>query len=88
MKTLQVLTLGLAFGAIAMAASAADEPNILTVTVTAKRHATVPASQLAPPRAHVEVPVILPTDMPEAEIHYHLSPIGAPPAPAVPQATP
>jgi hypothetical protein len=27
--------------------------------------------------------VVLPTDMPEAEIDYHLSPIGAPPAPAV-----
>jgi hypothetical protein len=31
--------------------------------------------------------VLLPTDMPEAEIDYHLSPIGAPPAPAVTQAT-
>ena len=25
--------------------------------------------------------MVLPTDMPEAEIDYHLSPVGAPPAP-------
>ena len=35
-----------------------------------------------PPRAAVQISVVLPTDMPEAEIDYHLLPVGAPPAPA------
>ena len=83
MKTLQMLTVALLFGATAIAASAAEDPSVPTITITAKRHATVPASELVPPRANVEIKVVLPTDMPEAEIDYHLSPIGAPPAPAV-----
>jgi hypothetical protein len=83
MKTLQMLTVGLLFGATAFAASAAEDPSVPIITITAKRHAAVLASELVPPRGNVEITVVLPTDMPEAEIDYHLSPIGAPPAPAV-----
>ena len=83
MKTLQMLTVGLLFGATAIAASAAEDPSVPTITITAKRHAAVPASEIVLPRATIDVKVVLPTDMPEAEIDYHLSPIGAPPASAV-----
>ena len=83
MNTLRMLTAGLLLAATAAIAIAAEEQNVPTVTVTAKRHATVPASEAQPPRADVQISVVLPTDMPEAEIDYHLSPVGAPPAPAV-----
>jgi hypothetical protein len=83
MKTLQMFAVGLLFGTTAIAASAAEEPSVPTITITAKRHASVPALELVPPQANVEFTVVLPTDMPEAHIDYHLSPISAPPAPAV-----
>ena len=70
--------------AAAAAAMAAEEPSVTTVVVTAKRHMTVPAQ---PPREAVQVPVVMPTDMPEAEIDYHLTPVTPPPAPAVERAT-
>ena len=86
MNTLRMLTVGMLFpAATAAAATAAEEQIIDTITVTAKRH--VPAAERVPPRADFEITMVLPTDMPEAEIDYHLSPIGAPPAPAVAQAT-
>ena len=81
MQTLQLLTVGMVFAATALATSAAEEPSIPTITVTAKRHVT--GAERVPPRADLEITMVLPTDMPEAEIDYHLSPIGAPPAPAV-----
>ena len=81
MNTLRMLTAGMLLAATAAVAIAAEEPNVPTVTVTAKRHATVPADEGLPPRAAVQISVVLPTDMPEAEIDYHLSPVGAPPAP-------
>jgi hypothetical protein len=83
MNTLRMMTAGMLVALAAAAAMAAEDPNVPTVTVTAKRHATVPANQVAPPREAVQISVILPTDMPEAEIDYHLSPVVAPPAPAV-----
>jgi hypothetical protein len=83
MNTLRMLTAGMLLAATAAVAIAAEEQNVPTVTVTAKRHATVPASEAVPPRADVRISLVLPTDMPEAEIDYHLSPVGAPPAPAV-----
>jgi hypothetical protein len=83
MSTLRMLTAGMLLAAAATLATAAEEQSVPTVTVTAKRHATMPATQASPPRADVQIRVVLPTDMPEAEIDYHLSPVGAPPAPAV-----
>ena len=87
MNTLRMLTAGMLLAATAAAAMAAEEPNVLTVTVTAKRHVTVPATAGQPPREAVLVSVVLPTDMPEAEIDYHLTPVATPPAPAVERAT-
>ena len=81
MNTLRMLTAGMLLAATAAVAIAAEEPSVPTVTVTAKRHTTVPADEGLPPRAAVQISVVLPTDMPEAEIDYHLSPVGAPPAP-------
>jgi hypothetical protein len=80
MNTLRMLSAGLLLAATAAAAIAAEDENVPTVTVTAKRHTTVPASEGLPPRADIQISVVLPTDMPEAEIDYHLSPV-APPAP-------
>ena len=89
MNTLRMLTVGMLFAAAtATAATAAEEQSIDTITVTAKRHATVPVTERVAPQADIAITVILPTDMPEAEIDYHLSPIGAvPPAPVVERAT-
>lgn len=84
MNTLRMMTAGMLVALAAAAAMAAEDPNVPTVTVTAKRHATAPVDHAQPPREAVQiVAVILPTDMPEAEIDYHLSPVVAPPAPAV-----
>jgi hypothetical protein len=83
MKTLRMLTVGMLFGATAVAATAAEEPSVPTITVTAKRHATVPATERVAPRDDVQITFVMPTDMPEAEIDSHLTPIGAPPAPSV-----
>ena len=83
MKTLRVLTAAMLVAATAAASLAlADEPSVTTNTVTATRHGTaLPAERIAP-REDVTIPVIMPTDMPEAEIDYHLPPIAATP-PAV-----
>ncbi|HXS80334.1 MAG TPA: hypothetical protein VN818_08610 [Gammaproteobacteria bacterium] len=81
MNTLRMLTAGMLLAATAAVAIAAEEPSVPTVTVTAKRHVTVPADVGLPPRAAVQISMVLPTDMPEAEIDYHLSLVGAPPAP-------
>jgi len=84
MNTLRTLTLGMLLAATATVATAADEAGVETITVTAKRHATGPVVEHVPPQADVAITVVMPTDMPEAEIDFHLSPIGAvPPAPAV-----
>ncbi len=89
MNTLRIFTLGMLFAAAtAGGATAAEEQTIDTITVTAKRHTTVPATDRVAPESNVAITVIMPTDMPEAEIDFHLSPIGAvPPAPAVERAT-
>ncbi len=88
MNTLRTLTVGMLLAAAATVATAADETGVPTITVTAKRHATGPTVEHVPPQAGVAITVIMPTDMPEAEIDFHLSPIGAvPPAPAVERAT-
>ena len=84
MNTLRNLTVGMLLAAAAATAMAAEEPSIDTVTVTAKRHVTVPAAEA--PREAVQVSMVLPTDMPEAEIDFHLTPVIPPPAPAVARA--
>ncbi|HEX7236692.1 MAG TPA: hypothetical protein VF405_07000 [Gammaproteobacteria bacterium] len=78
MNTLRMVTAGLLLAATAAAANAAEDQTIPTVTVTAKRHVSAPATEA--PRADVEITVIMPTDMPEAEIDYHLPLVAAPPA--------
>ena len=73
MKTLHMFTVATLFAA---AATAAEDQSIPTITVTAKRpHA--PAVERVAPRTPVEITLTLPTDMPEAEIDYHLAPISA-----------
>jgi hypothetical protein len=86
MNTLRILTAGMLLAAAAATAMAAEEPSVETVTVTAKRHVTASAAAQAP-RDAVQVSVVLPTDMPEAEIDFHLTPVAPPPAPAVARAT-
>jgi hypothetical protein len=79
MKTLSVLTVGVMLAIGAATATAADDPNVLTITVTVKRpHA--PTVERVAPRTPVETAIVLPTDMPEAEIDYHLAPIAATPS--------
>ena len=85
MNALRILTAGMLLAAAAATAVAAEEPSIDTVTVTAKRHVTVPAAEA--PREAVQISVVMPTDMPEAEIDFHLTPVTPPPAPAVARAT-
>jgi hypothetical protein len=83
MKTLQTMLVGIFVAAATTAA--ADAPNLATITITAKRpHAGVTSTERVPPQSTIEIVAPLPTDMPEAEIDYHMSPIGVPPAPAVP----
>lgn len=85
MKTLRMLTAGLLL--TAAGAVAAEDTAVTTFTVTAKR-LVLPAAERVPPQADVAVIVLRPTDdMPEAEIDYHVSPIGAPSAPVVERAT-
>ena len=62
MNTLRMLTAGMLLAAAAATAMAAEEPSVTTIMVTAKRHITVPAQ---PPRESVQIPVVMPTDMPE-----------------------
>jgi hypothetical protein len=81
MKTLRMLTVGTLFAAVTAAVAAtAEESSIPTITITAKRHAALPAAERVPPEAHVPVTVILPTDMPEAEIDFHVTPVASLPA--------
>jgi hypothetical protein len=84
MNTLRMLTAGMLLAATAAVAMAAEELSVPTVMVMAKRHVTVPVQ---PPREAVQIPVVMPTDMPEAEIDFHLTPVTPPPAPAVERAT-
>lgn len=85
MNTLRRLIVGMLFAA-ATSAATAEEPSIETITVTAKRH-TAPGHRTRTATHGHRDRGFLPTDMPEAEIDYHLTPIGAPPAPAVERAT-
>jgi hypothetical protein len=86
MNTLRMLTAGMLWAAAAATAMAAEEPSLDTVPVTAKRHGTVPAAAEAP-REAVQIPLVLLSDMPEAEIDFHLTPVTPPPVPAVARAT-
>ncbi|HUQ50957.1 MAG TPA: hypothetical protein VM692_01970 [Gammaproteobacteria bacterium] len=82
MKTLRTFTIGCLLAAAAGVGTAAEEPSILTITVAAK-HAHAPTIERVTPDATVEkTPFVMPTDMPEADIHYQLAPIGAAHAPS------
>jgi hypothetical protein len=83
MKTLRMLTIGTLLAATAAWASADEESSVPTFTITAKRHATALAVEHVPPSSAIEFTTLVSLDMPEAEIDYRLSPLGAPPAPAV-----
>ena len=86
MKTLQTLLVGILVAAATTAAAA--EPSVATITITAKRpHANVTTAARVPPQSTVEIVSPLPTDMPEAEIDYHMPLSGVSPAPAVPRVT-
>ena len=87
MNTLRILTAGMLLAAAAATAIAAEEPSIDTVTVTAKRHVTTVPAAAEAPREAVQISIVMPTDMPEAEIDFHLTPVTPPPAPAVARAT-
>lgn len=79
MKTLQTLLVGILVAAAA--AAVAQEPGLDTFTVTAKRpHSSATHAERVPPQSTVEIVAPMPTDMPEAEIDYHMLPIGVPPA--------
>jgi hypothetical protein len=83
MKTLRMLTAGMLLAAAATAATAAEEATIPTITLTAKRmHALALAVERVPPQTPIVVTVLLPTDMPEAQIDTHLLAIGVLPAPS------
>ena len=54
--------------------AAAEEPALATITITAKPpHASVPTAERVPPKSTVEIVAPLPTDMPEAELDYHVA---------------
>ena len=75
MKALRTFTVGALLVAAAVATAVAEE-RIETITVTAKPVRTsLPAVQKVLP-APVEHVAPMPTDMPEAEIDYHLPLIG------------
>jgi hypothetical protein len=83
MKTLRMVTVGMLFAATAAWASAGEESSVPTFTITAKRPATAVAVEHVPPSSAIEIAALVSLDMPEAEIDYRLSPLGAPPAPVV-----
>ncbi len=83
MKTLRMFTIGMLLAAAAGTGIAAEEPSIFSITVAAK-HAHAPAVERVTPDTSIEkATFVMPTDMPEAEIH--LAPIGAAEAPRTPQ---
>lgn len=76
MKILKVLTVGAVLVAAAVAAAAGEE-RIETIVVTAKPvRAAVPVVEKVTPAAEIEVAAPVPTDMPEAEIDFHMPVIG------------
>ena len=84
MKTLPMLMVAMLLGATSAAAVAAEDQAVATITVTAKRaDSTVEPAEKAPPKAAVEIPAPLPSDMPEMEIDSHMTPIQVAAAPAV-----
>lgn len=88
MKTLRIVTVGMVFAATAAWAGADEDSSVPTFTITAKRPATALSVEHVPPSSAIEIAALVPLDMPEAEIDYRLSPLGAPPpAPAVELAT-
>lgn len=86
MKTLRMLTVGMLFATTAAWASAGEVSSVPTYTVTAKRPTELGVEHV-PPSSAIEIAVLQLTDMPEADIDYRLSPLGAPPAPVVELAT-
>ena len=76
MKALRTLTACALLAAAAVATAVAEE-RIETITVTAKPiRASVPTVEKVPPAPVERVAVPMPTDMPEADIDYHMPLIG------------
>jgi hypothetical protein len=83
MRTLQTLLVGFLVAASAGAVGAAEQSSVTTITITAKRpHAGPTTDARVPPESRIEIVAPMPTDMPEAEIDYHMAPIGSAPATA------
>lgn len=87
MKTLRVMTVSMLIAATAAWASAGEESSVPTFTVTAKRNAAAVAVEHVPPQSAIEIAALVTGDMPEAQIDYHLPPIGVSPTPSVDQVT-
>ena len=87
MKTLRVMTVSMVFAATAAWASAGEESSVPTFTVTAKRNLTAVAVEHAPPQSAIEIAALVTGDMPEAQIDYHVSPVGVSPTPIVDRVT-
>lgn len=86
MNTLRIIVVGVLFAAATAAVGAAEEPSVLTIT-SKPPHATAPTVERVPPRGAVDIAVLLPTDMPEAEIDHHLPLLDTPRAPAAERVT-
>jgi hypothetical protein len=69
--------------AAVLATASADEARIETVVVTAKpiraSVSTFAVGKMSPPASIIEIVAPMPTDMPEAEVDYHLPLIGVAP---------
>lgn len=76
MKSLRTLTVGALLAAAAVATTVAEE-RIETITVTAKPLRSSVLVEKVPPAPVERVAVPMPTDMPEADIDYHMPLIGA-----------
>jgi hypothetical protein len=78
MRTLQTLLFGVLVAAATSTVAAAEQANVTTITITAKRpHAGHTTDARVPPESRVEIVAPMPTDMPEAEIDYHMPPIAS-----------
>jgi hypothetical protein len=86
MNVLRNLTVGALLAAAAVATATAEE-RIEIITVTANPRTSLPVVEKVAPVPTANVVAPMPTDMPEAEIDYHMQLIGESPAPAAERAT-
>ena len=78
MRTLRNLIVGTLLAAAAVATVAAEEARIETFIVTAKpAGSSLPAVEKVSPPTAVDFASPMPTDMPEAEVDYHMQRLSA-----------